>query len=138
MGAVERPRDGRRPAPPFQEIPMSFTLPDLPYPYDALAPHMSRETLEFHHDKHHLAYVNTANNLIKGTEWEGKSLEEVVKGSYGKNPTLFNNAGQHYNHIHFWQWMKPNGGGAIPGNLERRINDELGGVEKFKQDFIQA
>ena len=65
---------------------MSFTLPDLPYPHDALAPYMSRETLEYHHDKHHLAYVNNGNNLLKGTEWEGKSLEEVVKGSHGKNP----------------------------------------------------
>ena len=117
---------------------MSFTLPDLPYAYDALQPYMSKETLEFHHDKHHKAYVDTGNNLMKGTEFEDKSVEEVVKGSYGKNQALFNNAGQHFNHIHFWQWMKPNGGGAIPGNLERRINDELGGVEKFKQDFIQA
>ena len=61
---------------------MSFTLPDLPYPYDALAPYMSRETLEYHHDKHHLAYVNNGNNLLKGTEWEGKSLEDVVKGTF--------------------------------------------------------
>ena len=69
---------------------MSFTLPDLPYAYEALAPYMSRETLEYHHDKHHLAYVNNGNNLLKGTEWEGKSLEEVVKGSFGKNAGLFN------------------------------------------------
>jgi Fe-Mn family superoxide dismutase len=117
---------------------MTFTLPDLPYPYDALQPFMSRETLEFHHDKHHAAYVNTGNNLLKGSELEGKSVEDVVKGSYGKNQALFNNAGQHYNHIHFWQWMKPNGGGAIPGVLERKINEDLGGVDKFKEDFIQA
>ena len=117
---------------------MSFTLPDLPYPHDALQPYMSRETLEFHHDKHHAAYVNTGNNLLKGSEFEGKSVEEVVKGSYGKNQALFNNAGQHYNHIHFWQWMKPNGGGAIPGSLERKIAEDLGGVDKFKEDFIQA
>src|SRR5437868_522721 len=71
---------------------MSFTLPDLPYAHDALAPYMSRETLEYHHDKHHLAYVNNGNNLLKGSEWEGKSLEEVVKGSFGKNAGLFNNA----------------------------------------------
>ncbi len=96
---------------------MSFTLPELPYAYDALQPYMSRETLEFHHDKHHEAYVNTGNNLLKGTEFEGKSIEEVVKGSYGKNQALFNNAGQHYNHIHFWQWMRPNGGGSLPGRL---------------------
>src|SRR3712207_7929533 len=84
---------------------MTFTLPELPYAYDALQPYMSRETLEFHHDKHHAAYVNTGNNLLKGSELEGKSVEEVVKASYGKNQPLFNNAGQHYNHIHFWQWI---------------------------------
>jgi Fe-Mn family superoxide dismutase len=118
---------------------MSFTLPDLPYAHDALAPYMSRETLEYHHDKHHLAYVNNGNNLLKGTEWEGKSLEDVVKGSFGKNPGLFNNAGQHYNHTHFWQWMKPNGGGdKIPGNLEKKIIADLGSVAKMKEDFIQA
>src|SRR5262245_20117709 len=119
--------------------PMSFTLPDLPYAYEALAPYMSRETLEYHHDKHHLAYVNNGNNLLKGTEWEGKSLEDVVKGSFGKNAGLFNNAGQHYNHIHFWQWMKPSGGGdKIPGNLEKKIVADLGSVAKMKEDFIQA
>jgi Fe-Mn family superoxide dismutase len=107
-----------RARPPFQTrlcVPyarrklMSLTLPDLPYPYDALAPYMSRETLEYHHDKHHLAYVNNANNLLKGPEWAGKSLEEIVTGSFGKNAGLFNNAAQHYNHTHFWKWMKPNG-----------------------------
>ena len=92
---------------------MAFQLPDLPYAHDALGPYMSKETLEYHHDKHHLAYVNNGNNLLKGTEWENKSLEEIVKGSFGKNASLFNNAGQHYNHLHFWKWMKPNGGGAI-------------------------
>ena len=64
---------------------MSFSLPDLPYAYDALGPYMSRETSEYHHDKHHLAYVNNGNNALKGTEWEGKSLEEIVKGSFGKS-----------------------------------------------------
>jgi Fe-Mn family superoxide dismutase len=117
---------------------MTFSLPELPYAYDALQPFMSKETLEFHHDKHHKAYVDAGNNLLKGSELEGKSVEEVVKASYGKNQPLFNNAGQHYNHIHFWQWMKPNGGGAIPGALEKKITEELGGVEKFKTDFIQA
>jgi Fe-Mn family superoxide dismutase len=117
---------------------MTFQLPELPYAYDALQPYMSRETLEFHHDKHHNAYVDTGNNLLKGSELEGKSVEEVVKASYGKNQPLFNNAGQHYNHIHFWQWMKPNGGGAIPGSLEKKIAEDLGGTEKFKADFIQA
>ena len=117
---------------------MSFSLPDLPYAHDALAPHMSKETLEFHHDKHHLAYVNTGNTLLKGTEWEGKSLEEIVKGSFGKNAPLFNNAGQHYNHSHFWKWMKPKGGGALPGALEKKIKEDLGSVEKMKEDFVAA
>ena len=117
---------------------MSFTLAPLPYPHDALAPVMSQETLEFHHDKHHQAYVTNGNNLLKGTEWEGKSLEDVVKGSFGKNPGLFNNAGQHYNHTHFWHWMKPKGGGNIPGELEKKIIADLGSVEQMKADFIQA
>ena len=117
---------------------MAFTLPDLPYPHDALAPVMSRETLEYHHDKHHLAYVNNGNNALKGTEWEGKPLEEIVKGSFGKNPAVFNNAGQHYNHIHFWKWMKPNGGGKIPGELEKALKDSFGSIDKAKEDLIQA
>jgi superoxide dismutase, Fe-Mn family len=118
---------------------MSFELPPLPYAYDALQPYMSKETLEFHHDKHHQAYVTTGNNLMKGTEFEGKSVEEVVKGSYGKNQGLFNNAGQHYNHIHFWQWMKPNGGGSkMPGAVEKAIVDGVGSIDKFKEDFVQA
>jgi Fe-Mn family superoxide dismutase len=118
---------------------MTFTLPSLPYAYDALAPHMSKETLEYHHDKHHQAYVTNGNNLLKGTEFEGKSLEEIVKGSFGKSAPLFNNAGQHYNHLHFWNWMKPNGGGnKLPGRLEKKITEDLGGPEKFKSDFAAA
>ena len=118
---------------------MTFKLPDLPYAYDALAPHMSKETLEYHHDKHHQAYVTNGNNLLKGTEFENKSLEEIVKGSFGKNAPLFNNAGQHYNHLHFWSWMKPNGGGnKLPGRLEKKITEDLGGLEKFKTDFAAA
>jgi Fe-Mn family superoxide dismutase len=100
---------------------------------------MSKETLEYHHDKHHQAYVTNGNNLLKGTEWESKPLEEVVKGSFGKNAGLFNNAGQHYNHLHFWKWMKPGGGGdKIPGALKTKIDSDLGGVAKAKEDFIQA
>ena len=118
---------------------MAFTLPELPYPYDALAPYMSRETLEFHHDKHHAAYVTNGNNLAKGTEWENKPVEEVVKGTFGKNAGLFNNAAQHYNHIHFWKWMKKGGGGdKIPGKLEKQITSDIGPIAKFKEDFIQA
>ena len=116
---------------------MAFTLPDLPYAHDALKPHMSAETLEFHHDKHHLAYVNNGNAALKGTEWEGKPLEEIVKGSFGKNPAVFNNAGQHYNHTHFWKWMKP-GGSKIPGEIEKALKDSFGSIEKAKEDFIQG
>ncbi len=121
-----------------EEIDMSFSLPDLPYAYDALQPYMSAETLEYHHDKHHNTYVTTGNKLLEGSEFEGKSLEEIVKGSYGVNQALFNNAGQHFNHLHFWNWMKPDGGGAIPGALEKKIVEDLGGVDKMKEDFIQA
>ncbi|WP_372422962.1 superoxide dismutase [Salinarimonas chemoclinalis] len=117
---------------------MSFVLPPLPYAYDALSPYMSAETLEFHHDKHHNAYVTKGNELLEGSELAGKSLEEIVKGSYGTNQALFNNAGQHYNHLHFWNWMKPGGGGAIPGALEKKIVEDLGGVEKMKADFVAA
>ncbi|MGA9322730.1 MAG: superoxide dismutase [Xanthobacteraceae bacterium] len=117
---------------------MPFSLPELPYPYDSLAPYMSRETLEFHHDKHHLAYVNNGNNLMKGTEFEGKPVEDVVKSSFFGNPALFNNAGQHYNHSHFWKWMKPQGGGNMPGDLEKQIVGDFGSVAKMKEAFIQA
>ncbi len=118
---------------------MAFELPDLPYAYDALAPYMSAETLEFHHDKHHLTYVNTGNKLLEGSGLEGKSLEEVVKGAYGKNQGLFNNAGQHFNHIHFWNWMKPNGGGnKVPDKLMKAIESDIGGFDKFREDFINA
>jgi Fe-Mn family superoxide dismutase len=118
---------------------MSFSLPDLPYAYDALAPYMSRETLEYHHDKHHQAYVTNGNNLLKDSGLEGKSLEEVVTQSHGKNAGLFNNAGQHYNHIHFWKWMKNGGGGKkLPGALQAAVDSDLGGYDKFRTDFVQA
>ena len=116
---------------------MAFQLPPLPYPYDALAPYMSAETLEYHHDKHHAAYVNTGNDLMKGSQYENMPVEDVVRLSYSDNPKLFNNAGQHYNHIHFWQWMKPNGGGAIPGELERKIAEDFGSVDKMKEEFME-
>jgi len=118
---------------------MAFELPPLPYAYDALQPFMSKETLEYHHDKHHQAYVTNGNKLLEGSGLEGKSLEEIVKASYSKNAGLFNNAGQHYNHIHFWKWMKPGGGGTkIPGALAKAIDSDLGGYDKFKADFVQA
>jgi len=117
---------------------MAFELLDLPYSYDALAPYMSAETFEYHHDKHHQAYVTNGNKLLAGSGLEGKSLEEIVKGSFGNNAGLFNNAAQHYNHLHFWNWMKPNGGGNIPGALEKKIIEDIGSVEKFRADFINA
>src|SRR5208283_4729607 len=118
---------------------MSLTLPDLPFAENALEPYLSARTLEFHHDKHHKAYVDNGNKLLAGSGLEGKSLEEIVKGSFGKNAGLFNNAGQHYNHIHFWKWIKPGGGGdKIPSKLEARIDSDLGGVAKMKEDFAQA
>ena len=118
---------------------MSFELPDLPYAYDALGPYMSAETLEYHHDKHHQAYVTNGNNLLKDSGLEGKSLEDICRESYGKNAGLFNNAGQHYNHIHFWNWMKGGGGGtSLPGKLAAAIDSDLGGYDKMRADFINA
>ena len=117
---------------------MAFELPPLPYAYDALGAHMSAETLEFHHDKHHQAYVTNGNNLLKDSGLDGKSLTKIVKASHGSNAGLFNNAGQHYNHLHFWNWMKPNGGGALPGKLEAKVKEDLGSVAELRTAFVQA
>jgi Fe-Mn family superoxide dismutase len=118
---------------------MTLQLPTLPYAYDALQPYMSKETLEYHHDKHHQAYVDTGNKLLKGSEWDGKSVEEIVKGSFNKNAGLFNNAAQHYNHMHFWKWLKPGGGGdKIPSQLEKKITENLGSVAKMREEFSAA
>ncbi|PIT69939.1 superoxide dismutase [Bartonella tribocorum] len=118
---------------------MAFELAALPYDYDALSPYMSRETLEYHHDKHHLAYLTNTNNLIKDAGLENESLEEIVKKSFGKNVGLFNNAAQYYNHNHFWNWMKKDGGGQkLPEKLEKAIESDLGGYDKFRADFIAA
>lgn len=119
---------------------MAFELPELPYAYDALAPYMSAETLEYHHDKHHNAYIVKGNELAAATGLSAKSLEEIVVTSF-KDPAqagLFNNAGQHWNHLHFWNWMKPNGGGKIPGNLEKAVTDSFGGFDSFRDKFINA
>ncbi len=118
---------------------MAFELPDLPYAYDSLDPYMSAETLEFHHDKHHMAYVVNGNDLLKDSGLEGKSLEDVVRESHGNNAGLFNNAAQHYNHIHFWKWMKKDGGGnKLPGALQAAIDSDLGGYDRFKANFMLA
>ena len=119
---------------------MALELPSLPYDYDALAPYMSRETLEFHHDKHHQAYVTNGNKALEGSPLEGKSLEEICKVAYAeKNAALINNVGQHYNHLHFWNWMKKGGGGtSLPGALAKAVDSDLGGYDKFRADFINA
>ena len=119
---------------------MSFELPNLPYANNALAPYMSSETLDFHHGKHHQTYVTNLNNLIKDTELQNLSLEEIVLKS-SQDPSMagiFNNAGQHWNHILFWQCMKPNGGGAMPSELENKIIADFGSIDQFKDAFIQA
>ena len=116
---------------------MSFTLPELPYAYDALGKYMSAETLEFHHDKHHNAYVVNGNNLLQDTGLEDTSLEHIVKASWDQGLTgLFNNAAQHWNHIEFWKMMKL--GVKIPGNLETKLIADFGSVEAFKQAFCTA
>ncbi len=119
---------------------MALELPALPYAYDALGPYMSKETLEYHHDKHHQAYVTNGNNLLKDSPLASKSIEEICKAAFAeKNAGLVNNVGQHYNHIHFWHWMKPNGGGKkIPGRLQAAIDSDLGGYDKMRTDFVQA
>ena len=118
---------------------MAFQLDELPYAYDALQPYMSAETLQYHHDKHHLAYVENGNKLLQGSGLEDKNLIDIVKISYGRNQALFNNAGQHYNHLHFWKWMKKDGGGnKLPGKLEQKIASDLGGYGAFREAFIEA
>ncbi|GER00127.1 superoxide dismutase [Iodidimonas gelatinilytica] len=113
-----------------------FELPKLPYAKDALEPHMSAQTLEFHHGKHHAKYVEVANDLIKGTDKEGQSLESLIVSSFGKDAKLFNNVGQIFNHNEFWKCMSPNGGGAIPAALEAKIVDAFGSVDAFKEKFV--
>ena len=119
---------------------MAFELPVLPYAYDALDPYMSAETLEFHHDKHHNAYVTNGNNLLAGSGLEDKSLEDIIKATYGDaaKAGLFNNAAQHFNHMHFWNWMKKDGGGSIPGELEAKIIEDLGSVAALRDAFLTA
>jgi Fe-Mn family superoxide dismutase len=119
---------------------MALELPPLPYAYDALEPHMSRETLEYHHDKHHQAYVTNGNNLLKDSPLASKSIEEICKTAFAeKNAGLVNNVGQHYNHVHFWQWMKKGGGGnKLPSRVQKAVESDLGGYDKMRNDFIQA
>ena len=114
---------------------MAFELPALPYAKDALAPHISAETLEYHYGKHHQTYVTNLNNLVPGTEFEGLSLEEIVKKSSGG---IFNNAAQVWNHTFYWHSLSPNGGGAPSGALADAIDKAFGSFEKFKEELTKT
>lgn len=114
---------------------MEHTLPALPYAMDALQPHISKETLEYHYGKHHQAYVTNLNNLIKGTEFESATLEEIIKKSSGG---VFNNAAQVWNHTFYWNGLKPNGGGAPSGALADAINAKWGSFDNFKAEFTKS
>jgi superoxide dismutase, Fe-Mn family len=114
---------------------MAFTLPPLPYAKDALAPHISAETLDFHHGKHHQAYVTNLNKLIEGKPEEKKSLEEIILSSEGG---VFNNAAQIWNHTFYWSSMKPHGGGQPTGDLLAAITRDFGSFDKLKEDFSTA
>ena len=114
---------------------MAHTLPPLPYAQDALAPHISKETLEFHYGKHHATYVTNLNNLIKGTEFENLGLEETVKKSSGG---VFNNAAQVWNHTFYWNSLKPGGGGKPAGALAAAIDAKWGSFDAFKEAFNKS
>ncbi len=114
---------------------MAFTLPELPYSKDALAPHISPETLEYHHGKHHAAYVNKLNDLIKGNEFEKMSLEDIIAKSKGG---MFNQAAQVWNHTFYWNSMSPDGGGDPSGKIADAIKKQWGAFDKFKDEFSKA
>ncbi len=114
---------------------MAHTLPPLPYAKNALAPHISEETFEYHYGKHHQAYVTNLNNLIPGTEFENASLEDIVKKSTGG---IYNNAAQVWNHTFFWNCLTPNGGGAPGGALAAAINAKWGSFDAFKEAFSKS
>jgi superoxide dismutase, Fe-Mn family len=116
-----------------------FKLPPLPYPENALEPHVSARTLSFHYGKHHQGYVNNTNGLVGGTDMAGMSLEEVVKKAVEiKNTALFNNAAQAWNHAFYWQGMKPEGGGKPEGRLMESLASAFGSFEKFKKAIADA
>jgi Fe-Mn family superoxide dismutase len=116
---------------------MAFELPELPYAHNALEPYIDTLTMQIHHGKHHQAYINNLNAAIAGTEYEDKSLEELMKIAKGV-PAIRNNGGGHYNHSLFWSIMSPDGGGVPGGILADAINHDLGGFEKFTDDFTKA
>jgi Fe-Mn family superoxide dismutase len=120
---------------------MAYEVPDLPYDYDALEPHIDEETMHLHHDKHHQAYVDKANAALEGTEWADKPVEEVLKNlsSLGdKEAAVRNNAGGHANHSFFWEIMSPDGGGEPEGDLAAAINDKFGDLDSLKEEVKAA
>ena len=117
---------------------MAISLPDLPYARDALAPHISAQTLEFHHGKHHKAYVDKTNELIAGKPLEKASLEEIIREAHGKDQGLFNQSAQVWNHTFYWNSMSPNGGGEPTGAVAAAIDKDFGGFDAFKTAFTQA
>jgi superoxide dismutase, Fe-Mn family len=121
---------------------MAYSLPDLPYGYDALEPHIDEQTMHFHHDKHHQTYVTNANAALEGTEWADKPVEEVLKNLSAlpsdKQGPVRNNAGGHYNHSLFWEWLSPSGGGAPDGALAEAISSTFGSLDDFKAQFKAA
>ncbi|TNF00535.1 MAG: superoxide dismutase [Fe] [Deltaproteobacteria bacterium] len=114
---------------------MEHKLPELPWSNDALAPHISPETIEYHYGKHHAAYVSKLNDGIKGTEFENSSLEDIIKKSKGG---LFNNAAQVWNHTFYWNCLAPNAGGAPTGAVAEKINAKWGSFDKFKEEFSNS
>ncbi len=121
---------------------MAFSLPSLPYAEDALEPHVDARTMNIHHTKHHQAYINNLNNAIAGTEWESKSIEEILRNINSvpadKKTAVQNNGGGHANHSLFWQIMSPNGGGQPSGELGDAINAKFGSFDAFKEKFAGA
>jgi superoxide dismutase, Fe-Mn family len=119
---------------------MAYELPPLPFGYSDLEPHISAKTFEFHHDKHHAAYVTNYNNLVKDTPMDSMSLEEVIKATAGdaSKVGIFNNAAQAWNHTFYWNCLKSNGGGAPTGDLATKINADFGSFDAFKEQFKQA
>ncbi len=121
---------------------MPFSVPDLPYAYDALEPHIDEATMRVHHDKHHQAYVDKANAALEGTEWADKDVAEVLKNldslPADKQGPVRNNAGGHYNHSLFWQMLSPDGGGVPSGDLGAAIDEKFGSFDAFKEEFKNA
>jgi Fe-Mn family superoxide dismutase len=114
---------------------MAFTLPELPFAIDALEPHISRETLEYHYGKHHRAYVDKLNELVKGTQWENKTLEDIVRGADG---AIFNNGAQAWNHTLYWSCMRPGGATAPQGQLAEAVKKHFGGLAQLQEAFSKV